>query len=82
MRKGRRFEPFIHWCRERYTAADGGSAVLVETWGVPKKEIYALWAECRPDPSKNSSRDSNRESKSARWIEVAPPEILPRRPGQ
>jgi hypothetical protein len=65
MRKGRRYEPFVLWCRERYTGADGGSAVLVETWGVSKKEIYALWAECRP------------ESKKARWIEVAPPEILP-----
>jgi hypothetical protein len=32
---------------------------------VSKKEISALWAECRP------------ESKKARWIEVAPPEILP-----
>lgn len=72
MRKGRRYEPFVRWCRERYTGADGGSAVLVETWGVPKKEIYALWAECRPE----SNNDSNR----ARWIEVAPPEILPRRP--
>ncbi len=65
MRKGGRFVPFILWCRKRYTRADGGSAVLVETWGVTKKEIYALWAECRP------------ESNKARWIEVAPPEILP-----
>jgi hypothetical protein len=70
MRKGGRFVPFILWCRERYTGADGGIAVLVETWGVSKKEIYALWAECRP------------ESNKARWIEVAPPEILRRRPGQ
>lgn len=70
MRKGRRYEPFVHWCRERYSRAEGGSAVLVETWGVPKKEIYALWSECRS------------ESAKARWIEVAPPEILPRRPGQ
>jgi len=70
MRKGRRYEPFVLWCRERYTGADGGSAVLVETWGVSKKEIYALWAECRP------------ESNKARWIEVAPPEILPRQPDQ
>ena len=31
MRKGGRAEPFIRWCRERYTNADGGSAVLVET---------------------------------------------------
>ena len=29
--------------------ADGGSAVLVDTWGVPKKEIYALWSECRSE---------------------------------
>jgi hypothetical protein len=70
MRKGGRFVPFILWCRERYTSADGGSAVLVETWGVAKKEIYALWAECRP------------ESNKARWIEVAPPEIVPRKSGQ
>jgi len=68
MRKGRRHEPFVLWCRERYTAANGGSAVLVETWGVTKQEIYALWAECRP------------ESNKAQWIEVAPPEILPRGP--
>jgi hypothetical protein len=70
MRKGRRYEPFVHWCRGRYTGAEKGSAVLVETWGVPKNEIYALWSECRSDSS------------VARWIEVAPPEILPRRPGQ
>jgi hypothetical protein len=44
----------------------------VETWGVPKKEIYALWAECRPE----ANNDSNR----ARWIEVAPPEIVTRGP--
>ncbi|HEY1805022.1 MAG TPA: hypothetical protein VGG45_11140 [Terracidiphilus sp.] len=67
MRKGKRCVPFVLWCRERYTAADGGSAILVETWGVPKKEIYALWAECRP------------ESNKARWVEVAPPEILPKK---
>jgi hypothetical protein len=70
MRKGRRYEPFVHWCRERYTGAEKGSAVLVETWGVPKKQIYALWSECRSNAAK------------ARWVEVAPPEILPRRPGQ
>src|ERR1700722_4782000 len=69
MRKGGRYVPFILWCRDRYTKSDGGSAVLVETWGVPKKEIYALWAECRPE----TNNDSNR----ARWIEVAPPEIVP-----
>lgn len=67
MRKGGRYVPFVQWCRERYTSPDGGSAILVETWGVPKKEIYALWAECRP------------ESNKARWIEVAPPEIMPKR---
>jgi len=78
MRKGRRYEPFVLWCRERYTGANGGSAVLVETWGVTKKEIYALWAECRPE----SGKDSGKESNKARWIEVAPPEILPRGPGQ
>ena len=78
MRKGGRFVPFILWCRERYTGADGGSAVLVETWGVSKKEIYALWAECRPE----SGKDSGKESNKARWIEIAPPEILPRGPDQ
>ena len=72
MRKGGRYVPFVLWCRERYTRADGGSAILVETWGVPKKEIYALWAECRPE--------SGNDSTKARWIEVAPPEILPKRP--
>src|SRR5579863_3427114 len=29
MRKGRRGDAFVHWCRERYTNADTGSAVLV-----------------------------------------------------
>ena len=70
MRKGRKGEQFIHWCRERYTNAEGGSAVLVDTALVPKREIYTLWAECRS------------AAKTARWVEVAPPEILPRRPGQ
>ncbi len=74
MRKGKRFVPFVLWCRERYTAAEGGSAILVETWAVPRKEIYALWAECRPE--------SNKEANRARWVEVAPPEILPNRQGQ
>ena len=82
MRKGGRYVPFILWCRERYTAANGGGATLVETWGVPKKEIYALWAECRPESGEDSKRDSNRDSSRARWIEVAPPEILPNRPNQ
>ena len=70
MRKGSRCDAFVLWCRERYTNADSGSAIMVETWGVPKKEIYALWAECRP------------ESNKARWVEVAPPEILPKRRDQ
>jgi hypothetical protein len=69
MRKGRRGDLFVHWCRERYTSADRGSAVLVDAALVPKREIYALWSECRSDAAK------------ARWVEVAPPEILPRRPG-
>jgi hypothetical protein len=70
MRKGRKGEQFIHWCRARYTSADKGGAVLVDTALVPKREIYTLWAECRSD------------TKKARWVEVAPPEILPRRPGE
>ncbi len=70
MRKGRKGEQFIHWCRTRYTSADTGSGVLVDTALVPKREIYTLWAECRSDANK------------ARWVEVAPPEILPRRPGE
>lgn len=70
MRKGRGAEPFIHWCRARYTSADTGNAVLVDTALVAKREIYTLWSECRS------------EAKTARWVEVAPPEILPRRPGQ
>jgi hypothetical protein len=69
MRKGRRGEPFVHWCRERYTGAESGSAVLVDAALVPKRDIYALWSECRSEAAR------------ARWIEVAPPEILPRRPG-
>ena len=70
MRKGLRGDKFVRWCRERYTNADGGSAVLVDTPFVPRREIYALWAECRSEATK------------AQWVEVAPPEILPRRPGQ
>ena len=70
MRKGFRGEQFVHWCRARYTSADTGRAVLVDTTLVPKREIYTLWAECRSN------------AKAARWVEVAPPEILPRRPGQ
>ncbi len=70
MRKGRQHEPFVHWCRERYTNADGGSAVLVDATLVPRREIYALWSECRSDAAK------------ARWVEVAPPEILPLKPGE
>jgi hypothetical protein len=70
MRKGRAAEPFILWCRERYTSAEAGSAVLVDTPFVAKKDIYALWAECRSD------------SATAKWVEVAPPEIVPHKPGQ
>ena len=65
MRKGRQAEPFIHWCRERYTAAEGGSAALVDTGLVAHRDIYALWSQCRS------------ESAVARWVEVAPPEIVP-----
>ncbi|MFZ0338492.1 MAG: hypothetical protein WAL45_10700 [Terracidiphilus sp.] len=70
MRKGRQYEPFVHWCRARYTSADAGSAILVDTPLVPRREIYALWSECRSDAMK------------ANWVEVAPPEILPHKPGQ
>jgi len=70
MRKGRQFEPFIHWCRARYTSPDTGAAIFVDTFGVPRKDIYTLWSECRSEASK------------ARWVEVPPPEILPHRPGQ
>lgn len=69
MRKGLKGVPFVHWCRERYTNAEMGSAVLVDTGLTPRREIYALWAECRS------------LAKSAQWVEVAPPEILPRRSG-
>jgi hypothetical protein len=65
MRKGRRGQSFVQWCRERYTNADTGVAVLVDAAFVPRREIYALWAECRS------------ESGPAHWVEVAPPEILP-----
>jgi hypothetical protein len=64
MQKGGAAAPFVHWCRERYTDANG-SAMLVDTRGVGKKEIYALWSECRS------------KSCLARWVEVAPPEIMP-----
>jgi hypothetical protein len=70
MRKGRQYEPFVHWCRARYTSADAGSAMLVDPTRVPRREIYTLWSECRSDAMK------------AQWIEVAPPEILPHKPGQ
>jgi hypothetical protein len=66
MRKGRQYEPFVHWCRARYTSTVAGSAMLVDTPLVPRREIYTLWSECRSDAMK------------ANWIEVAPPEILPR----
>jgi hypothetical protein len=65
MRKGRRGDAFVRWCRERYTNADTGSAVLVDAPFVPRHEIYGLWAECRS------------QAGPARWVEVAPPEILP-----
>jgi hypothetical protein len=67
MRKGRRGDAFVRWCRERYTNADTGAAVLVDATFVPRHEIYALWAECRS------------QSGPAHWVEVAPPEILPGR---
>jgi hypothetical protein len=70
MRKGRRGDAFVHWCRERYTNAEKGTAMLVDTPFVPRREIYAFWAECRS------------QSGPARWVEVAPPEILPGVPGQ
>jgi hypothetical protein len=70
MRKGRRGESFVRWCRERYTNADTGAAVLVDATFVPRREIYALWAECRS------------EKGPAHWVEVAPPEILPGVTGQ
>jgi hypothetical protein len=69
MRKGRRGASFVSWCRQRYTNADTGSAVLVDVAFVPRREIYALWAQCRS------------QSGMAHWVEVAPPEILPRVPG-
>ncbi len=70
MRKGRQHETFVRWCRSRYTSADDGCAVLVDTPLVPRREIYTLWSECRSNAAK------------AQWIEVAPPEILPHKPGQ
>jgi len=54
----------VRWCRERYTGA-GGRAFLVDTRGIGSREIYAMWSECRS------------HSCPARWVEVAPPEILP-----
>jgi len=65
MRKGRQAEPFIRWCRERYTGAKAGKAVLVDTGLVAHRDIYALWSECRSEAS------------TAKWVEVAPPEIVP-----
>ncbi len=70
MRKGRQYEPFVLWCRARYTSAEAGSAMLVDHPLVSRREIYALWSQCRSDAMK------------ANWIEVAPPEILPHKPGQ
>jgi len=68
MRKGRQAEPFVHWCRDRYTDRSAGTALLVDTGLVAKRDIYALWSEYRS------------EAAVARWVEVAPPEILPWRP--
>ena len=70
MRKGRQQEPFVRWCRARYTHAETGSALLVDHPLAPRREIYSLWSECRSEAAK------------AQWIEVAPPEILPHRPGE
>jgi hypothetical protein len=70
MRKGRQAEPFIRWCRDRYTGADAGKAVLVDTGLVAHRDIYALWSECRSDAA------------TARWVEVAPPEIVPHKIGE
>lgn len=69
MRKGRQHELFVHWCRACYTNSESGTAMMVDATRVSRREIYALWAECRSDTSK------------ANWIEVAPPEILPHRSG-
>lgn len=69
MRKGRQHEPFVHWCRDRYTNAENGTAVMVDAVRTSRREIYALWAECRSDTAK------------ANWVEVAPPEILPHKTG-
>ena len=69
MRKGRQAEPFIRWCRERYTGAKAGKAVLVDTGLVAHRDIYALWSECRSEAS------------TAKWVEVAPPEIVPHQVG-
>lgn len=69
MRKGRQYEPFVRWCRARYTSAEKGMAVMVDAARVSRREVYALWAECRSDSSK------------AKWVEVAPPEILPHKTG-
>jgi hypothetical protein len=70
MRKGRAAEPFIRWCRQRYTGADGGQAMLVDTGLVAHRDIYALWTECRGNAA------------MARWVEVAPPEIVPHKVGE
>jgi len=70
MRKGRGAEPFIRWCRERYTRADGTGAVLVDTGLVSHRDIYALWSECRS------------HGEESRWVEVAPPEIVPHVAGE
>lgn len=70
MRKGRQHEPFVHWCRTRYTGAGNAGALLADTPLVPRREIYALWSECRSDAAR------------AKWIEVAPPEILPHKAGE
>jgi hypothetical protein len=67
MRKGGRFVPFVDWCRRRYTDGETGSAALVDTGWISKEEIFAAWSECKS------------KENAAGWIEVAPPEIVPRR---
>ena len=68
MRKGGRFVPFVNWCRQRYTDGETGSSTLVDTAWIAREEIFAAWSECKS------------EENAAAWMEVAPPEIVPRRP--
>jgi hypothetical protein len=67
MVKDEGFRPFAEWRRQRYTSPDRGEALLVDAHGVPTSEVRSV------------SNGVRSESRTARWIEVAPPKSLHKR---